>query len=207
MRGFAQLTLRALEQDIELDRARLQHALNVVNIQSEKLTRLVAQLLDISRIQSGRLALELRTVEVADLISGIVMAMQHQSQYHTLHVESPPEVLVPLDALRIEQVITNLLDNAIKYTPQGGPIEISISRLSPENFVRIAVRDRGAGIPLEHREHIFERFYQAGGGAEHAAGMGLGLFISREIVELHGGSIRAEFPPDGGATFVITLPG
>jgi signal transduction histidine kinase len=70
----------------------------------------------------------------------------------------------------------------------------------------VSVRDQGPGIPVEHRAHIFERFYQAGAAAEHAAGMGLGLFISREIVELHGGSISAEFPSDGGARFVIALP-
>ena len=205
LRGFAQLTLRALEQDAELDRARLQHALTVVNQQSEKLIRLVAQLLDISRIQAGRLALQLRTVDLTQLILGIVGSMQYQSHYHTLNVDGPPELQVRIDALRIEQVITNLVDNAIKYSPQGGTIDISFSSVDDDG-VRIAVRDRGPGISVEHREHIFERFYQAGADAEHAAGMGLGLFISHEIVELHGGSIHAEFPPDGGAIFVVTLP-
>ena len=75
-----------------------------------------------------------------------------------------------------------------------------------DDLVEIAVRDHGPGIPPDHREHIFERFYQAGEGQSNAAGMGLGLYISREIVELHGGSIRAEFPEDGGARFVIALP-
>jgi len=177
----------------------------VVNQQSDKLTRLVAQLLDISRIQSGRLALELNTVDLSQLILDVVTAMQHQSQYHKLNVTSPAETPVQIDALRIEQVLMNLLDNAIKYSPQGGPIDISVTPIG-ETLVQVVVQDHGPGIPAEHREHIFERFYQAGAAAEHAAGMGLGLFISREIVELHGGSITAEFPPDGGARFVITLP-
>jgi two-component system sensor histidine kinase KdpD len=165
---------------------------------------LVAQLLDISRIQSGRLALQLRTVDIGQLIRDVVTAMQHQSQDHTLQVVAPLHLQMRIDALRIEQVLTNLVDNAIKYSPQGGPIDIEVA--SPDgDHVQIAVRDRGPGIPVEHRARIFERFYQAD-AAQHAAGMGLGLFISREIVELHGGSITAEFPPDGGARFIITLP-
>ncbi|MBV8715408.1 MAG: PAS domain S-box protein, partial [Chloroflexi bacterium] len=205
LRGFAQLTLRALEQDREIDRDRLHHALTVVNQQSDKLRRLVAQLLDVSRIQSGRLQLELEPVDLSSLVREVATSMRHQSQQHELRVSIPGEQPVRIDPLRLEQVLTNLVDNAIKYSPQGGPIDIDVSSLDPEH-VRIAVRDRGPGIRPEHRAHIFERFYQAGAAAEHAAGMGLGLYISREIVELHGGTIEAEFPPDGGARFVITLP-
>jgi PAS domain S-box-containing protein len=205
LRGFAQLTLRALEQDRELDRDRLRHALTVVNQQSDKLRRLVAQLLDISRIQSGRLQLELREVDLTQLIDEVVTSMLHQTQFHTLRVNSPGPRTVRIDPLRLEQVLTNLVDNAIKYSPQGGTIDIDV--WSPDvEHVGVAVRDQGPGILPEHRAHIFERFYQAGADAEHAAGMGLGLYISREIVELHGGTITAEFPPEGGARFVITLP-
>jgi PAS domain S-box-containing protein len=205
LRGFAQLTLRALEQDRELDRDRLRHALMVVNQQSDKLRRLVAQLLDISRIQSGRLQLEIQEMDLGQLVSEVVLGMQHQSQYHTLNVDLPFRQQVRIDPLRLEQVLTNLLDNAIKYSPQGGPIDIELLSPDPEH-VSVAIRDRGPGIKPEYRAHIFERFYQAGAEAEHAAGMGLGLYISREIVELHNGTIEAQFPDDGGARFVITLP-
>jgi PAS domain S-box-containing protein len=205
LRGFAQLTLRALEQDRELDRDRLRHALMVVNQQSDKLRRLVAQLLDISRIQSGRLQLELQETDLGQLISDVVLGMQHQSQYHTLNIDLPFRQQVRIDPLRLEQVLTNLLDNAIKYSPQGGPIDIQLRQPDPRH-VSIAIRDRGPGIKPEYRAHIFERFYQAGAEVEHAAGMGLGLYISREIVELHNGTIEAQFPDDGGARFVITLP-
>lgn len=205
MRGFTQLTLRALEHDRELDRDRLHHALTVVNQQSDKLRRLVAQLLDISRIQSGRLQLELRTVDLSQLIREIVTGMEHQTQHHTLRVNIPEQQEISVDPLRLEQVLTNLLDNAIKYSPQGGPIDIDAYSVDADH-VRVSVRDHGPGIRPEHRAHIFERFYQAGDDAEHAAGMGLGLYISREIVELHGGSIEADFPDDGGARFLITLP-
>ena len=98
-------------------------------------------------------------------------------------------------------MITNLLDNAVKYTP-GGLIEVLLSSPSPSNVV-ISVRDHGAGVPTEHRARLFERFYQA-----HAdrSGMGLGLYVSRQIVERHGGTIYAEFPADGGTRFVVSLP-
>jgi signal transduction histidine kinase len=205
LRGFAQLTLRALDQDVDIDRVRLRHALTIVDQQSDKLRRLVAQLLDISRIQSGRLALELRTVELAQLVSDIVASMQNSSPSHVLSVAVTDNTQVCIDPLRIEQVITNLLDNAIKYSPQGGAVDVSVSAVNADH-VEVAVRDYGPGISLEHRSHIFERFYQAGSNAGHAAGMGLGLYISREIVELHGGSIEAQFPEDGGARFLFTLP-
>src|SRR6185312_9829242 len=146
-----------------------------------------------------------RTMDLTELVMEVVTGMQHQSQYHTLHVNSHGQTELRIDPLRLEQVLTNLLDNAIKYSPQGGPIDIDVETVDAEH-VRVMVRDRGPGIRPEHRGHIFERFYQAGADAEHAAGMGLGLYISREIVELHGGTIHAEFPEDGGARFVITLP-
>jgi signal transduction histidine kinase len=96
-----------------------------------------------------------------------------------------------VDPLRLEQVLTNLLSNAIKCAAGA--------------TVRLAVRDRGLGIPEEHRAHLFDRFYQA--HADHyRSGLGLGLYISREIVELHGGPLEAEFPADGGSRFIVTLP-
>jgi signal transduction histidine kinase len=106
----------------------------------------------------------------------------------------------------VEQVLTNLVDNAIKYSPEGGPISVRLSRA--DGCFTVEVRDRGVGVTPEHRAHIFDRFYQgqAGGPLTGMAGMGLGLYISRQIVELHGGTIRAEFPDEGGTCFVVTLP-
>jgi len=104
-------------------------------------------------------------------------------------------------------VIRNLLDNAVKYSPDGGPIEVEVAGSTGDEApgVRVEVRDRGIGIPPEHRARIFDRFVQVHAGA-HYAGFGLGLYISREIVERHGGAIRAEFPADGGTRFVVELP-
>ena len=112
--------------------------------------------------------------------------------------------MASVDPVRFEQVIANLLDNAIKYSPDGGPIELELTRPSAAS-VQLAVRDHGLGIAPERRSQIFDRFYQAHGEG-YRSGMGLGLYISRQIVELHGGELWAEFPPDGGSRFVVRLP-
>jgi signal transduction histidine kinase len=144
-------------------------------------------------------------MDLSRLAAEVVGNMQHQSERHRLLLQAPAEAPICADPLRIEQVLTNLLDNAVKFSPEGGPIEVNVD-VEP-GTARLSVRDHGIGIPPEHRGQIFERFYQAEAAAiKHAAGMGLGLHISRQIVELHHGRIGAEFPPDGGTRFVITLP-
>jgi signal transduction histidine kinase len=110
---------------------------------------------------------------------------------------------VVVDPLRIEQVVTNLLSNAIKYSPDGGAIDVTLT--SAADSTRLEVRDHGIGIPPERRARLFDRFYQAHGEG-HFGGLGLGLFISRQIVELHGGSLEADFPADGGTSFRVSLP-
>ena len=104
----------------------------------------------------------------------------------------------------MEQVLVNLIDNAIKFSPPDSRVEVNVDG-SEEGWVQIAVRDRGIGVPANQRERIFERFYQAQPEL-HRGGMGIGLFVSREIVEMHGGSITVEQPEDGGSRFVIRLP-
>ncbi|HYN88964.1 MAG TPA: sensor histidine kinase, partial [Ardenticatenaceae bacterium] len=102
------------------------------------------------------------------------------------------------------QVIANLLDNAIKHSPHGEPIVVALSQPTP-GTLKLTVGDRGVGIPIEARDRIFERFFRA--RADDATqGLGLGLYVSRQIVELHGGKIEAEFPAEGGTHFVVTLP-
>jgi signal transduction histidine kinase len=119
-------------------------------------------------------------------------------------LQMPGPVTVDIDPLRIEQVVTNLVDNAIKYSPDGGQIDVELSVESSES-VRLAVRDHGIGIPPEHRSRIFSRFYQAHPN-QHFGGIGLGLHISRQIIEQHGGKINVEFPPDGSTQFIVILP-
>jgi signal transduction histidine kinase/predicted hydrocarbon binding protein len=203
LRGFAQLLSGQLERGETPDPVRLKRALSAIDQQSEKLSRLVSQLLDVSRLQGGRLVLEPRATDVAELVAAAVAVAKGQSDRHeiTVDVQSPGTVVV--DPFRLEQVVTNLIDNAIKYSPDGGPIRIQV-QTRPGEF-RILVADRGLGVAPEHRGRIFDRFYQAHAD-RRLGGMGLGLYISRQIVELHGGRVEAEFPLEGGTTFVVRIP-
>jgi two-component system, OmpR family, sensor histidine kinase VicK len=120
---------------------------------------------------------------------------------HTITVNASP-VSVLVDPIRIEQVVTNLLDNAVKYSPGGGSIRVEVSQPRPD-VAQLSVTDNGIGVPPEHRERIFERFYQVKKGS---GGMGIGLYISREIIDLHGGSIGVDTLPEGGTRFWVRLP-
>jgi PAS domain S-box-containing protein len=206
LRGYAQLLGREFEMGEATNPARARRAAMTIQVQSDKLARLVAQLLDISRIQSGKLAIERRPADLSSLVRDIVDGARTQLRDHRLIARLPAELTMMVDPLRIEQVVTNLIDNAIKYSADAANIEVAlIQRL---DSAQLTVRDYGVGVPSEHRAHIFDRFYQAhaGGPLTSMAGMGLGLYISRQIVELHGGTIEAEFPEPGGTRFVVTLP-
>jgi len=208
LRGYAQLLGREFDKGHVANPDRARRAAMTIQIQSDKLARLVAQLLDISRIQSGKLAIERKEADLSQLVRDIVEGTRSQLKEHTLVAHLPVELTLLIDPLRIEQVVTNLIDNAIKYSPEGGQIDVALTTQPDAESVQLMVRDHGVGVPLEHRAYIFDRFYQAhaGGPLTSMAGMGLGLYISRQIVELHGGTIEAEFPADGGARFVVTLP-
>jgi PAS domain S-box-containing protein len=208
LRGYAQLLAREFERGEVRNPERARRASFTIQVQSDKLARLVGQLLDVSRLQSGKLAIERRPSNLSQLLHDVVDAARPQLKEHTLVARLPNDLWLAIDPLRIEQVVTNLIDNAIKYSPEGGQIDVTLSCDVPTGTVQVAVRDRGLGVPPEHRPHIFDRFYQAhaGGPLTSMAGMGLGLYISRQIVELHGGSIDAEFPDDGGTRFVVRLP-
>ncbi len=201
--GYAQLVLRRLSRESEFDPERVTHAMQSIMNQADKLSRLLGNLLDISRLEEGKLRLERQSVDVARLVEETVALTRGRSDKHNILVASPPSTHANIDGLRIEQVLTNLLDNAIKYSPQGGPIEVVVARR--RGAIELSVRDHGMGIPPERRDHIFERFYQAHSDG-YRSGLGLGLYISRQIVELHGGTIHAEFPRSGGTRFVVRVP-
>ena len=181
-----------------------QRQLETIDREAGKLARLVDQLLDVSRIQEGRLSLDRRPADLVDLVEDVAAVARWRTERHEIAVSRPSRLQAVVDALRLEQVLVNLLDNAMRYSPDGGRIELTLSEPEPST-VEIAVRDHGSGTPTEKRARIFERFYQAH-TEDYASGMGLGLYISRQIVELHAGTIRAEFPEDGGTRFVIHVP-
>jgi signal transduction histidine kinase len=199
----AQMLQRQTERG-QLDPALVGRSARAITDQSNKLVGLILQLLDVSRMESGKLQLEPERVDLVEFVKRYVSTIRAESPSHPIRLEAPERLEASLDPLRFEQVLTNLVDNAIKYSPEGGPIEVGLRCPSPE-LIELAVQDRGLGIPPEQRGQIFERFFQAH-GAGRRGGLGLGLYISRQIVELHGGQIWAEFPERGGSHFVVRLP-
>jgi excisionase family DNA binding protein len=199
----AQLSLRRLERNGQLEPERVAQALRTMGTQADKLTKLVNQLLDISRLNGGRLQLDQAPTDLAALVDQVVASTRSLTDKHSLSVTAPASFQCEVDALRLEQVLTNLLDNAIKYSPDGGSVEVVLAQTSAST-VEVSVRDHGLGVPVEKRDRIFERFFQAHGNGH--SGMGLGLYVCRHIVELHGGQIRAEFPEDGGTRVSVVLP-
>lgn len=202
--GQAQLALRRLRQSGEVDPVRMGRTIEVIAGQTNRLTMLLNQLLDVSRLEAGKLALDRSPTDLTALVSGIVSAIQPSTDRHSIQLSAPTTLLAHVDALRIEQVVTNLLDNAIKYSPDGGEVQVTLDQPAPDT-VELTVRDHGIGIPPDKQTRIFERFYQAHAN-DHAGGLGLGLFISRQVVERHGGQIAADHPADGGLRIRVRLP-
>ena len=205
MRGYAQLMLRRLNRDGGVESHRLRQAMETIDRQAEKLGRLMTQLLDVSRMDAGRFALEIEAANLVELVRDAVDDLRFRAGDRALRVSAPSAPLfASVDRLRIEQALNNLVDNALKFSPPGEPIDLTVERVDGE--IRIAIVDRGPGVPEAQRSRLFERFHQAQSDG-FQGGMGLGLYLSRQIVERHGGRLEAEFPAAGGSRFVVTLPG
>jgi len=200
----AQLALRRIEKRGQVDPDSVVRALRQITGQGGKLARLLTQLLDVSRLEAGTLILDRQPTDLCPLVDQTV-AMAQSLHPHMFVVSRPASMIACVDGLRLEQVLTNLLTNAAKYSPDGGQIEVELCELDGGRGIELAVRDHGLGIPTDKRAGIFERYFQAHSDG-YRSGMGLGLYISRQIVDLHGGTIQAEFPPTGGTRMVIHLP-
>jgi two-component system sensor histidine kinase ResE len=174
----------------------------------ERLTRLVNELLDLSRIESGAVKLELAEVELSELIGDAVEGFSGQAQEKQVRVSVDVPGGLPrvrADADRVYQVVVNLLSNALRFSPPGG--EIAIRAQADNGYVRVGVKDAGPGIAADQLGRIWERFHRADvSRARQDGGTGLGLAIVRSIVEAHGGKVSAESEPGSGATFSFTLP-
>jgi two-component system phosphate regulon sensor histidine kinase PhoR len=173
----------------------------------DALTQMVQELLELSRIESGKVPLRLSPTPVADVIAPAVERLRPQADRNRIEltVEIPadlPPVLI--DAQRVQQVVSNLLHNAIKFTPAGGQVTIRAKDGDAE-MVRVEVTDTGIGIPTGDLPRIFERFYKTD-RARSSGGTGLGLAIARHLVQAHGGEIRARSKEGHGSTFTFTLP-
>jgi two-component system sensor histidine kinase KdpD len=170
---------------------------------SDRLNRVIENLLDMSRISSGVMRLKKEWHDIHDLIGVTLQRLGQNLEHHTVKVVVPPELpLVEIDFLLLEHVLTNVILNAVQYSPNGTLIKIS--SLVKDGRISILVEDDGPGIAEPHLSKVFEKFYRIPGTP--AGGTGLGLSIAKSIVELHGGSIRAENCPGGGSRFVISLP-
>jgi two-component system phosphate regulon sensor histidine kinase PhoR len=179
--------------------------LSLITSQVDRLTRLVDDLLDVSRLQSGRFELYPTSADLVKVAQGVLEIVRPTSTDHPLLFEAPPTLPGIFDPLRVEQVLTNLLSNAIKYTPPGTEIRVTLAQEGPEAVVCVA--DRGPGLAEEEKERIFDRYFRADMGRRSpGSGVGLGLYITRQLIERHGGTIWVESTPGDGATFCFRLP-
>jgi signal transduction histidine kinase len=208
IQGYAQLLEGRLRAQTSAESKELSQ-LRVIRSQVGRMRRLVDDLLDVSRIdRRGGVSIEPTDFDLAELVGDAVARIRREHPERQVAEEVPGSVPVRADRDRIDQVLANLLDNAVKYSPEGGPVHVGLERRGPD--VRLTVTDEGVGIPAEHFDHVFERFYQANGeiSRRRFGGLGLGLYISSAIVDAHGGEIRAE-PNLGagrGTVFVVRLP-
>lgn len=174
----------------------------------QRLTKLTEDLLDVTRVQGGQLQLRPGPTDLVALTRKLTNQLQATTDRHHLSLQTAlPHLWTMVDAFRLEQVLINVLTNAIKYTPQGGPIEITLEEETHIHEARFRVRDRGIGIPREQQAHIFERFVRAENArAACIGGTGLGLYLCRELIERQGGHIHFESEEHGGTTFFFSLP-
>jgi signal transduction histidine kinase/FtsH-binding integral membrane protein len=198
----AQLLRRRAERDPSAppDRVGLDRLLE----QSHRLKNLVLELLDVSRLEHGSLVGERQEADLAGLVRSL--ARQEQARWKRVRVQADEPVRAAVDVPRFEQVITNLVENALKYSPHQAPVTVTV--WAEDGTARLSVRDEGIGIPAEDQPLVFERFHRARNVDDRRfAGMGLGLYIARGIVQQHGGKIWLESAPGMGSTFQVALPG
>jgi len=202
--GFTKLMLREKVPDPETQR----EFLSIIDKQSARLADLINDLLDVSRMESGRFNIQKQPLSIGDVIHGAVTELDGIAHDSGVAIVGDMPATLPeieADEKRIKQVIVNLLGNALKFSDSGG--EITMSAEVKDDEILVSVSDRGIGIPAEAIPHLFERFYQVDGSmTRSSSGSGLGLFISAQIVEAHGGRIWAESKLGKGSTFSFTLP-
>jgi PAS domain S-box-containing protein len=196
-----------------------QHSLEAVNHSMDRLARLVDRLLDVSRVRTGKLEVFLQPCPLDNLVRECVEEQRLLAPSRTIRLQLPPAgpVRALADADRIDQVITNFLTNALRYAPEDRPITVTLA--VEDASARVSVRDEGPGIPVEEQQRIWAQFEQAASSSSqrrreepgaappsHQTGLGLGLYISREIIERHGGQVGVDSAAGRGATFWFTLP-
>jgi len=205
IQGFSQAIAEGVASDPEAAR----RAAQIIHDETARLHRMVESLLDLARLEAGQLELRRQSLALGDLLRGVGESLSVKARENQLHLmlAIPPDLPRVLgDGDRLAQVFTNLLDNAIKHTPPGG--SVTLSAKAAGSGVTVTVRDTGEGIPPDELSRIFERFYQVDKSRrrDRQTGLGLGLSIARQIVEAHGGTIKADSTVGQGSTFTVWLP-
>ncbi len=204
IKGYAGTLAR---EDANWDKETLADGLAVIEEEADRLDRLINNLLEASRLQAGGLKLRLNYVDLAEMARSAVENLRKTSEKHTFAVDFPPNFPeVQGDDERLREVLTNLIGNAIKYSPEGGLIKVG-GLVEDNHRVRLYVSDEGIGIPPGEQEHIFERFHRVDNRlARQRPGTGLGLYLVKAVVEAHGGRVWVESTPGHGSVFWIELP-
>lgn len=198
--GYLQILNRTLP-DTDRNKPFLQKAL----LQVKKLSELISDLLDVSKIETGQLPLSFSNFNITQIVQETIELIQYSTKTHQIILQQPEqEILISADKQRVEQVIVNLLSNAIKYSPREKLVNVTISAMPDK--VKVAVQDYGMGIQKEHQERIFSRFYRVEELASHISGLGIGLYISKEIITRHHGKLWLDSEPEKGSTFFFEIP-
>lgn len=205
MLGYTQLAKRRLQRSGTAGETEVE-MLGMVEKQAFRLNQMVTSMLDLSRIETGQLSIERADADLAGILQQIVDELQPTLARHRIELKCPPRpVVIEGDRLRLEQVVQNLIQNAAKYSPDGGPIRVRLTE--EEGMARIDVTDRGIGIPEAAIPRLFQRFYRApNADSQQYSGMGIGLYVVKEIVNLHGGTVTVQSKEGEGSTFTIRLP-
>jgi signal transduction histidine kinase len=203
IRGFVNTLRRRMP---ELSPAEMHEFLGIVDSQTDRLIRLVEDLLVVSRIEAGKLSLRAEEVELATFLDQTVRGIGESASRVIAWKEPGLPDTMTVDAQRLSQVLTNLLDNALKFSSADAPVEVRVSPDGPDQ-VSFAVIDRGSGIPRAEFDRIFDRFHQADpAGTRRSEGAGLGLYITKQLVTAMGGSVEVESEEGRGSTFTVTIP-
>ena len=196
-----------LARDLPFQKAQVDERMDLIIDTVGRMNRLIQDLLEVSKIEAGKLALDRRPTGVARLLEEAAHLLEPAAQEAGIDLrfeETGTSHAVEVDPDRIIQVLANLIGNALRFTPGGGQVRVRAAMDSDPRWVRFSVIDTGMGIPRDNLDHLFDRFWQA--DAAHQAGTGLGLVIVKGIVEQHGGSITVESEPGIGSSFHFTLP-
>lgn len=195
--------LQILRKELRNENNSVTGFINKANIQIDKLTGLVNDLLDVTKIQAGKMIYNFTDLDISTVVSEVVTEIQVSVQTHQIIVENNIPTIVRGEKIRLEQVISNFLSNAIKYSPNSD--KVIVNTILVDDKIRISVKDFGIGIPTDQQKQVFDRFFRVAESSHRFSGLGLGLFISAEIVQRHGGSIGVD-SDETGSEFYFWLP-